>query len=100
MGQLRIDLQEGFAGDTVIVLLDGKELFQEANLRTRLQIGLAKSIAAEADQALANIEIRLVEREVSAAFVVDTSQPAFVGVSVEPGGGLAHRVSREPFGYV
>jgi len=100
MAQLRIDLQEGFVGDTVAISLDGKEVFRESNLRTRLQIGLAKSFATEANQALTLVEIRVVERKLSAAFTVDTSNPVFVGVSVDPGGALAHRISREAFGYV
>ena len=59
MARLCIDLQEGFAGDTVVISLHGKEFFREANLRTRLQIGLAKSIALEPDKALTSVEIHL-----------------------------------------
>jgi hypothetical protein len=39
---LKVDLQEGFSGETVVLLLDGKEIYR-GTPTTRLQIGLADS---------------------------------------------------------
>jgi hypothetical protein len=98
MPTLRVDLQEGFAGDTVQVRLNGKELLREAGVRTRLQTGLARLIETEA-QGKANLEIALEERKLRATIPLDVSSATYVGVSVT-GDGLIHQLSGEPFGYL
>ena len=98
MPTLRVDLQEGFAGDTVQVRLNGKELLREPGVRTRLQTGLARLIETEA-QGEATLEIAIEERQLRETIRLNVSSPTYVGVSVK-GNGLVHQVSGEPFGYL
>ena len=96
----RIDLQEGFTGDTVTLRLNGEEIFHEAGVKTRLQSGFARIIPVESSTQAAAIEIYLAERSLSAKFDVDAPGTVFVGISVEPGGTFTHKASTQQFGYV
>jgi hypothetical protein len=96
----RIDLQEGFTGDTVTVRVNGKEIFHEAGVKTRLQSGFARIIPLESAHEAAAIEIRLAERKLAGKFDIDAPGSVCVGVSVDPGGKFSHKVSAQPFGYV
>jgi len=100
MPVIRIDLQEGFTGDTVTVRINGKEIFHEAGVKTRLQSGFARIIPVESANEAAAIEIRLAERRLAGRMDIDAPGAVCVGVSVEPDGEFSHKVSTQPFGYV
>lgn len=65
MPRLRIDLREGFAGDTVEIALDGRILYTRVDVRTDHALGLADVVESDVAMATATIEVRLVERRVA-----------------------------------
>lgn len=97
---LHVALQEGFSDDTVVIRLDGAEVFRKPHVHTRLQIGLADSFETDVPDAPVRLEVFVPSKELAAATEVRSQGTMYVGVSVEPGGGLSFRTSTEPFGYV
>ncbi|MDP8977975.1 MAG: hypothetical protein M3N17_05290 [Actinomycetota bacterium] len=100
MASLHVALQEGFGGEGVVVLVDGREVFSDPDVRTRLQIGLAKSFDVEVAPGRHLVECRLTGRDNPVARHVEVAGPTWVGISLVPDGGARWRVASEPFGYV
>lgn len=65
MPRLRIDLREGFTGDTVEVALDGRVVYARAGVRTDYSVGLADFVETEVATPAATIEVRLKERKLA-----------------------------------
>ncbi len=59
MPVLHINLQEGFANDTVVVRVNGQEVFNRTSVKTRLQIGLANAFEVDVPEGSADIQIAL-----------------------------------------
>lgn len=95
MGGLRIDLQEGFSGDEVVIKLDGDELYR-AHPTTRMQTGFADRVETEA-AAPVELEIELPEQDVRQTIQVDPAESPFVGISIADG---EITTSFEELGYV
>ena len=100
MTQLKIDLQEGFHEDTVILRAGGQEITKAAGVTTRVQTGLARSLEIEVPESAESIEIEVPTRGEKATVDLDRSKPMFVGVSLSQEGRLKSRVSATPFGYL
>lgn len=99
MALLRIDLQEGFEDETVVIKVAGKEAFRKSNVRTKLQIGLADSFETTIEDGPVTVEIALPSKNLSEEIEVQGSTAAYLGVSVIEGK-IEHRISHEQFGYV
>ena len=101
MPQLRIDLQEGFTGDLVIMRFDGKEIYR-ASPRTKLQIGLAEVCTIDVPDSTRrlSLDVEIPTRGASASYGFVPSGDLSVGVSLEPNGVISFRTSLEAFGYV
>lgn len=100
LASLHVALEEGFDGEEVVVLVDGREVFSCAAVRTRLQIGLAKSFDVEVAPGRHAVECRLTTRGRTVARRVEVAGATWVGVSLARDGDARWRVSSEPFGYV
>lgn len=96
---LRIDLQEGFRGDKVVVRVNGKEVLQRA-VKTRVQTGLAAIEQLDVAPGDITVEVELPERRISGTFHLQGGRDTYVGVSVSANGKLTHKTSLEPFGYL
>jgi len=96
---LKVDFQEGFTGRTVILRINGKEVYR-AEPRTRTQIGLADSRSFELPAQKVTLDCDIPDAGVSKALVLDLNKNSFVGVSLENGGAVSFKVSNEPFGYL
>ncbi len=99
MPVLKVDLQEGFSGETVVLLLNGTEVYRGAP-KTRTQIGLAESRSFELPPQHLRLEATLPRSGVSRSLELDLIQDCYVGVTLSPDGGISLRPSSEPFGYV
>ena len=95
---LSIDLQEGFADDTVVVSVDGREVLRREAVRTRRTLGLAESMRVPVETLPVRLEVSLPLKGIAGATVVDPREAPHVGVSVT-GGEIRYLVSRTPFGY-
>ena len=98
MTTLHIALQDGFEGDTVVVKVNGKEVFNNENVKTKRQIGKAASCDVEVEQGTANVEVSLPLRKVSETIACKVSGEVYLGVSLVEKK-IEHRVSSEPFRY-
>jgi hypothetical protein len=95
MRTLTIDLQEGFAGDEVLVRVNGSEVARRSDVRTKRMLGLACSVEVPVPDGPVTLEVEVSTKSLRGATDVRRSR---VGVSVE--GGDVHFIQAdEPFGY-
>lgn len=99
MGRLTIHLQDGFDDDTVVIRVEGKEVFHKAGVQTKLLLGYADIIEAEVPEGLASVEVGVPSRQVSDSFQVEVQPKAHVGISLH-GDTIRHLVSKRAFGYM
>ncbi len=99
MPAVRIDLQEGFHNDTVIVRIDGREVWSKGGVSTRLPVGVAESFEADSP-GHARLEVAVPTRGETGALDIDAGQYPYVGVSIMPDGRLHFQPSRELFRYM
>lgn len=97
---LNVNLQEGFVNDTVVVRVNGQEVFNKTSVKTKLQIGLANVFQVDVPEGLLDIEIALPLKNVSESLALEVSSPVHLGLSVNHEGRITHRISQEPFGYL
>ncbi|MGH9674631.1 MAG: hypothetical protein ACRD44_15740 [Bryobacteraceae bacterium] len=94
-----IDLQEGFAGNPVVLRIDGQEVYR-ASPKTRMQIGLADSRTFDLPPQEHVIEFEMPETGASRTLTVNLVQDRYLGVSVEQDKSVSLKDSLEPFGYL
>jgi len=99
MHLLHIAFQEGFDDDSVIVRINGKEMFRKDDLKTRSQIGYADSFETNSHEGPVTIDILLPNKNLSQTVQLQLTAATFIGVSIQQGK-IAYRISNEPFGYV
>ena len=97
---MRLDLQDGFFNDTVVINIDGKEIFRKTDVKTRFQIGLALSEDLSLPENASNLEITIPLKKISKTIKIHGSEPLFLGVSLTQDAKLECRISDKPFGYV
>jgi hypothetical protein len=98
---LHVALQEGFEDDTVVIRVNGEEVFHKPNVKTRLQIGYADSIEVNVQEGPVNVEVALPLRDLTESVVLQVSAPVYLGVSVTRDGRIMYTEPRsEPFGYL
>ena len=100
MPALRIDLQEGFRNDTVIVRADGAEVFRKAGVTTRPPVGVAESFEIQTPRDTTSISIDVPNRSQSASAEVQVSQTPYLGASFDVSGQLTFHPSAEMFRYM
>ena len=100
MSLLHIAFQEGFFDETVVVRVDGREVFRKDGVKTRLQTGYADSFEIDVQEGSVNVEVALPSKNVSESMTLQVSNPVYLGVSLIPDGRVHSRVSSEPFGYL
>ena len=99
MATLRVDFQEGFAGDEVDVRINGEESLHRDGVTTKRMLGLASTseIKVPADKTI-NVEIELPKKHLSKTISLPASESVYLGVSVRDGE-LQFTVSPKAFGY-
>jgi hypothetical protein len=99
MPLLHLAFQEGFDGDTVVVRVDGKEIFRNDNVKTRLQIGYADSFEGNFNEGPVTIDILLPIKNISETVPLQLTATKYLGISIQQGR-INCRISDQPFGYV
>ncbi len=97
MPAITLDLQEGFAGETVEVRLDGREVWR-GGVRTDWSIGLARRVPVEVPAGGGTVSVTVPSQPASIDLVLKPGEAPVLGVSLI-GGGLVARRSDEPFRY-
>jgi len=62
MAVLSVALEDGFEDDTVVVEVNGRQVFERDGVSTRTQIGLAESFEVTVDEDEAVVEVRVSSR--------------------------------------
>ncbi len=99
MPKLTVDLQEGFTGEPVTVLVDGKELYR-GTPKTRQQIGLAESRSFDLPTHRLTLTVALPSSDLSGSMEVDLREDVWVGVVLSPEKQIQLRSAPTPFGYL
>ena len=100
MTALRIDLQDGFKDDVVIVFGNGEELLRLEAVTSRYQIGLASSQTVQLPAPTVALQIRVPTRRIATELELDAVETGYLAVSIDGAGNLDCRASREPFLYM
>jgi hypothetical protein len=97
---LRIHLQEGFSGDTVIIRVDGREVARREGVTTQTQIGAAEVVDVEVGTGPVSVETEVVTKGIAGAIRIERpGETGHVGISVAEGGRMEQRAQKEPFLY-
>ncbi len=99
MPLLRVDLQDGFEGDEVVVRLDGAPVFHGEAVRTRMQVGVAEIVETPVDAGRHRLEIHLPQRDLAIEREIEVEGATHVGVSRDSTGHLTVAVQETPFRY-
>jgi hypothetical protein len=99
MGILHLAFQEGFEGDTVIVRIDGKEVYRKEHVTTRYQINYADSFKLHVDEESVNVEILIPAKELSKKFSIKTANTVYVKVLIQMGE-IKYSASDKPLRYL
>lgn len=95
---LGIDLQDGFANDTVIILVNDKEVFRKRGVTTKLILGVSDSFELDIPETSAKIKIEITSRNLSETISLELAVPTYIGLSVV-GGQITHIIYQKPFAY-
>jgi hypothetical protein len=96
---LHIHLQEGFTGDTVVVQVNGREVFHKDGVQTKLLLGYADTLEVQVPEASVNVEISVPSKNISETIIIErVSETPYLGVSIQAGK-ITYIKSNKPFGY-
>lgn len=100
MTALRIDLQDGFKDDVVVLFSNDEELLRLEGVTSRYQVGLARSETIELPAPLVTLEINVPTRRIAVELKLDTAKTGYLAVSIDETGAIACQASDEPFYYM
>ena len=95
--RLHIELQEGFAGDEVIIRKDGRKIYHNPRVTTRLQISLADSTSIPVGTPSVMVDVELPGKGKSKSISIDGPWPVYLGISLTPEGKIVCMLSQKPF---
>jgi hypothetical protein len=99
METLQIDLQEGFGGDTVVIQVDGRQVFRQDSVTTRLLLGYAQIVQVQMPRGQVQVEITIPNRALSKTESVSIPGEQYLAVSIRPDG-IEMLRSDTPFPYL
>ena len=99
MVTLSIDFQEGFANDTVVLHVNGDEVFRKEDVSTKLLIGKADALKTTVETGQVVIEINIQTRDIAMTIPLEISADTYLGISAV-NGRIEYVISDEPFGYL
>jgi hypothetical protein len=82
MRTLGIDLQEGFSGETVMIELDGHEIFRQEKVQTKLLLGFAETTTYQVPEGDHELMIRVGSKGIEEKIKVETEGDIFLGISL------------------
>ncbi len=98
MPSLHIDLQEGFEQDTVVIHVNGSEIFREDGVSTMLLLGFAQTLETPVSPGEVVIDIQVPSRSLESQIKLSIDADAFIGISITEHG-IEHFISDTPFTY-
>jgi len=100
MTNLTIDLQDGFSKDKIVVSIAGRVIFQQENLSTRTQIGLAASFSTRVAGGLVTLNLLFPDRsDKPQTLTLTIHDDTYLGISLNAEGMIVSKTSNTPFMY-
>ncbi len=97
---LAVHLHDGFDNDTVVLLLDGEEVFRKEQVTYSPLLGFADaSFERQVNPGSIELQVDLPARDLSGNVDLELSSDTYIGVSVINGEIQFTSPSQEPFGY-
>jgi hypothetical protein len=99
MVTLGLDFQDGFRNDSIVVQIEGEEVYRSEDVTTQLLLGLADSFTTQVPRGTIQIEIDVPTRDLTRSISLEVDGETYLGVSIL-GGMLEITPPRdEPFPY-
>ncbi|MGH8354222.1 MAG: hypothetical protein ACRERY_11955 [Pseudomonas sp.] len=100
MANLTIDLQDGFSKEKIVVNIAGRVVFQQENLSTRTQIGLAGSFSTQVAEGLVALSFLFPDRnDKPQTLTLTIHGDTYLGISLNADGMITSKTSSTPFMY-
>jgi hypothetical protein len=99
MGSLKIDLQEGFDADAVIIHVNGQEVYRKQDVKTRMQIGRADGIEVTVPEGEATVQVDLPDRNLTESRSLPVTAQTHLAVNLTRTGELKLTEAPEGFRY-
>jgi len=96
---MKIDLQDGFENDEVVVKLDGREVFHKSGVSTDPRISRADGFDTSSTKAEGTVELDLPKKGKHATQSVKPGETPHIGISIRDGQPL-FRTQSQPFLYM
>jgi hypothetical protein len=98
MARLTIHLQDGFANDSVVVRVNGNEVYRRSGVTTQLVLGRAEVFATEVPEGPVDVEVEVPTRHVQSTFRIEALPKTHLALSLTADG-VDHFVSTKAFAY-
>jgi hypothetical protein len=98
MPELRIALHHGFDDDTVLITVDGAQVFRREGVSTDMRVSLAAQHVMTVDEGPVEVEVSLPAKGLTASETLSVTGDLSLGVSIE-GDEIHFRQSSQRFGY-
>jgi hypothetical protein len=81
---VKFDFQHGFANDTIILKVNGKEVLKKDDLRSDLRISLAGSFTIDVPNGQTKLEIIVPTKNlsISKTIMIDSEEGKYIGISI------------------
>ncbi len=96
---LGIDLQDGFADDTVVVKVKENEVFQKEHINTSMLLGFATTFKTEVRQGRVSVKVEIPTKNIKRTIMLEILNDVYLGISVV-NSIIDYIISDEPFGYL
>lgn len=100
MFPLRIDLQEGFDNDTVVIRVNGSEVYRNSEVKTRLPVSVAQSFEIQVAEDSARVEVDIPTKGRTDRIDLQLSEFPYLGVSLSRERQITFQRSKEIFRYL
>ena len=100
MTNLHIALHDGFRNDTVVITVNGREVYRRTDVTTNLAISRADASDVAVEEGELRVEVEVPTRNLRAAITLDATQKPYLAVEITEQGSLALSPSATPFRYM
>jgi len=98
MAKLHIDLQSGFANDTVLIRVNGKEEYNQQKVTTDKMLGLATSFELHLKEGPITVDIDVTTKNLHDNVQLNLKEVLYLGISLQSNK-IEFIISKDPFGY-
>ena len=98
MPTLNIDLQDGFDNDTVIICINGEEVFNQGAITTNQMLGFAEQFTTACHGERVLVTVKVISRNLERRLDIPLDNIAGLGISII-NGEIFIRQSDTPFAY-